>query len=52
MNWTVCLLGGWHSTEAEHMCAIQAVLGSIHSGYQIFFILYSLKKPVEEREYI
>ncbi len=33
------------STEAEHLCAIQAVLGSTHSCNQIFLILYSLKKP-------
>ncbi len=31
------------------LCAIQAVLGSIPSGDQIFLILYCLKKPERER---
>ncbi len=31
---------------------IQVVLGSIPSGDQILIILYYLKKPVKEKEYI
>ncbi len=48
----VCLPGGCGSSVAERLCAIQAVLGSIPGGDQIFLILYCLKKPVKEREYI
>ncbi len=41
------------SSVAERLCAIQAVLGLIPGGDQIFLILCCLKKrPVKEREYI
>ena len=33
-------------------CVKQVVLGSIPGGSQIFLILYCLKIPVKEREYI
>ncbi len=36
----------------ERLCVKQAILGSIPGGDQIFLILYYLKKPVNEREYI
>ncbi len=44
--------GGCRSLVAERLYAIQAALGLIPGGDQIFLILYCLKKPVKEREYI
>ncbi len=41
-NWSVCSPGGCRSSVAEHLCAIQAVLGS--SDDQIFLILYCLSE--------
>ncbi len=37
---------------SERLCVKKAVLGLIPGGDQIFLILYCLKKPVKEREYI
>ena len=36
---SVCLLAGCRSSVAERLCVMQAVLGSIPSGDQIFLIL-------------
>ncbi len=41
-NWSVCSLAGCLSSAAERLCAMQAVLGSIPGGDQIFLILYCL----------
>ncbi len=45
VRWVV-VVAQWQSA------CIQAVLGSTSGGDQIFLILYCLKKPVKEREYI
>ena len=37
---------------ADCLCIKQAILGLIPGGDQMFLILYCLKKPVKEREYI
>ncbi len=44
---------GCHSSVVECLCIMQAVLGSIFSGYKYIFNSVLLKqKPVKEREYI
>ena len=51
-NTELKIFGRHRESNPGPLVQLQAILGLIHGGDQIFLILYSLKKPVKEREYI